>query len=52
MAAKTDRQFCVFQTGSLRDLVNKVNQEDIQREDIVSTFQDHRTEEYILLYYK
>ena len=42
----------VIQSGSIRDIVNQVNQLGIAKNSIVSLLQDARTDEFILVYYK
>lgn len=46
------RQFSVLQSISLRNLIEKANTFDIKKEEVISLFQDSRTEEFILIYYK
>ena len=45
-------QMAVYQSEALRGLVSFVNEQGIKRGDIVSLFQDGRTHEFILMYYK
>ena len=42
----------VIQSGSIRDIVNQVNQLHICKSDIVTLLQDSRTDEFVLVYYK
>ena len=41
----------VFQTDSIRDMVNTINSKGIQKDDIVTILTEDRTHEFILLYY-
>lgn len=42
----------VYQTDAMRDLIKFMNKEGIQKEDVVSIFQDARTDEFVIIYYK
>ena len=45
-------QMAVYQSEALRGLVSFVNEQGIKQNDIVSFFQDGRTHEFVLIYYK
>lgn len=42
----------VYQTDAMRDLIRFMNKEAIQKEDVAAIFQDARTDEFVLIYYK
>ena len=42
----------VYQTDAMRDLIRFMNKEGIQKEDVASIFQDARTDEFVIIYYK
>ena len=41
----------VYQTDSIRDLMEFINKEKLEKENIVSLFQDVRNNEFVLIYY-
>ena len=45
------RQLDVFQSESIRDIVDFVNLRNLEKESILKIFQDERTNEFVLLYY-
>lgn len=45
------RQLDVFQSESIRDIVDFVNLRNLKKESILEIFQDERTNEFVLLYY-
>ena len=49
---KSLKQLRAYQSESLRSFVEMINNSCIPKEDIVSIFQDNRTEEFVILYYK
>ena len=49
---KSPKQLYAYQSESLRSFVEFINNSCISKEDIVSIFQDNRTEEFVILYYK
>ena len=47
----TKKQLNVFQSSSLREFVRTINECDIQKDNILTIFQDAHSHEYVLLYY-
>ena len=41
----------VFQSESIRDIVDTLNNKGIKTEDIISILQDARSNDFVLLYY-
>ena len=52
MAASKDNKILnVYQSESLRQFANTINDLELPKEDIVKIFQDEHSHEYVLLYY-
>ena len=52
MAQGANRKMTVLHASSLRQLVEQVNDEGIQREDIVYINKDDNTGEVLMIYYR